>query len=106
MPMMNTPLINNNPAGSAASDHSVNNLKNSDFNEGDPIHKQREFHQLRRDIAVLDGRHVRPRISLGIESLDSALAGGLALGRVHMLRAASARSHGALTGFAICVLRQ
>ena len=49
----------------------------------------------------------RPRLPLGsIAGLDSALAGGLALGRVHMLCANWAGAHGALTGFAICLLRQ
>ena len=48
----------------------------------------------------------RQRLALGIAGLDLALAGGLALGRVHMLCANWAGAHGALTGFAICLLRQ
>lgn len=68
--------------------------------------RNQNFAHLRRQIAVLDGRMARPRLALGIAGLDSALAGGLALGRVHMLCANWAGAHGALTGFAICLLRQ
>ena len=68
--------------------------------------RHQNFAHLRRQIAVLDGRMARPRLALGIAGLDSALAGGLALGRVHMLCANWAGAHGALTGFAICLLRQ
>ena len=68
--------------------------------------RNQNFAHLRRQIAVLDGRMARQRVALGIAGLDSALAGGLALGRVHMLCANWAGAHGALTGFAICLLRQ
>ncbi len=68
--------------------------------------RHQNFNHLRRQVAVLDGRITRPRLSLGIARLDSALAGGLALGRVHMLCANWVGVHGALTGFAICLLRQ
>ena len=44
--------------------------------------RNQNFAHLRRQIAVLDGRMARPRLALGIAGLDSALAGGLALGRV------------------------
>ena len=71
-----------------------------------PTARHQNFAHLRRQIAVLDGRMARPRLALGIAGLDSALAGGLALGRVHMLCANWAGAHGALTGFAICLLRQ
>ena len=68
--------------------------------------RYQNFIHLRRQVAVLDGRMARPRLALGLAGLDSALAGGLALGRVHMLCANWAGAHGALTGFAICLLRQ
>ena len=68
--------------------------------------RHQNFTHLRRQVAVLDGRMARPRLALGLAGLDSALAGGLALGRVHMLCANWAGAHGALTGFAICLLRQ
>ena len=68
--------------------------------------RHQNFTHLRRQVAVLDGRMARPRLALGLAGLDSALAGGLALGRVHMLCANWASAHGALTGFAICLLRQ
>ena len=42
---------------------------------------------------------------LGVDSLDSALAGGLALGRVHMLCGRPGHD-GALTGFAVALLRR
>ena len=71
-----------------------------------PTARHQNFAHLRRQIAVLDGRMARPRLALGIAGLDLALAGGLALGRVHMLCANWAGAHGALTGFAICLLRQ
>lgn len=68
--------------------------------------RQQDFTHLRKRIAVLDRRMARPRISLGVPSLDSALGGGLAKGRVHMLCANSVSAKGALTGFTICLLRQ
>ena len=68
--------------------------------------RHQNFTHLRRQVAVLDGRMARPRLALGLAGLDLALAGGLALGRVHMLCANWAGAHGALTGFAICLLRQ
>jgi len=73
---------------------------------GNAVKRGRYFAHLRRQVAVFDGLMTRPRLPLGVESLDSALAGGLALGRVHMLCASWAGAHGALTGFVICLLRQ
>lgn len=73
------------------------------------------FRKLQHEIALLDGRHQRRRMPLGVPVLDKALAGGLALGRVHMVRAGSAHNasgapsgtpSGVLTGFAICLVRQ
>lgn len=63
------------------------------------------FDRLRRDVAALDGRSRTTRLPLGVESLDSALAGGLALGRVHMLCGRPGHD-GALTGFAVALLRR
>ena len=63
------------------------------------------FDRLRRDVAALDGRSRVVRLPLGVESLDSALAGGLALGRVHMLCGRPGHD-GALTGFAVALLRR
>ena len=60
---------------------------------------------LRREVAAIDGRLASARLPLGVESLDSALAGGLALGRVHMLCGRPGHD-GALTGFAVALLRR
>lgn len=70
-----------------------------------PQARQRHFCQLRRDVAALDGQLVAARLPLGVDSLDSALAGGLALGRVHMLCGRPGHD-GALTGFAVALLRR
>ena len=67
--------------------------------------RHRRFDRLRRDVAALDGRLATARLPLGVESLDSALAGGLALGRVHMLCGRPGHD-GALTGFAVALLRR
>jgi len=69
-----------------------------------PQARQQQFCQLRRDVAALDGRLNAARLPLGVDSLDSALAGGLALGRVHMLCGRPGHD-GALTGFAVALLR-
>lgn len=74
----------------------------------DPLRPQarhRQFCQLRRDVAALDGQLAAARLPLGVDSLDSALAGGLALGRVHMLCGRPGHD-GALTGFAVALLRR
>ena len=63
------------------------------------------FDMLRREVAAIDGRLTSARLPLGVESLDSALAGGLALGRVHMLCGRPGHD-GALTGFAVALLRR
>ena len=74
----------------------------------DPLRPQarhRQFCQLRRDVAALDGQLAAARLPLGVDSLDSALTGGLALGRVHMLCGRPGHD-GALTGFAVALLRR
>ena len=68
--------------------------------------RHQDFTRLRHRVAVLDGAVERPRMSFGVDGLDSALGGGLALGRVHMLCATMAASQSALTGFVLCLLRQ
>ena len=52
---------------------------------------------------MVDGYDRRVRLPLGIDSLDRALAGGLALGRVHLLSGAM-QTHGAVSGFTIALL--
>ena len=59
--------------------------------------------QMRRQLAQLDRLHHRVRMPFGVDSLDQALAGGLALGRVHLLTG-NMLCHGAVSGFAIAVL--
>ena len=70
-----------------------------------PQVRRQQFCQLRRDVAALDGQLAAARLPLGVDSLDSALAGGLALGRVHMLCGRPGHD-GALTGFAVALLRR
>ncbi|MDA9824647.1 hypothetical protein N9D03_03295 [Alphaproteobacteria bacterium] len=52
---------------------------------------------------MADGYNKRLHIPLGVDSLDQALAGGLALGRVHLLTGAM-QAHGAVSGFAMALL--
>lgn len=70
-----------------------------------PQARHRQFCQLRQDVAALDGQLAAARLPLAVDSLDSALAGGLALGRVHMLCGRPGHD-GALTGFAVALLRR
>ena len=69
------------------------------------VSRHGRFEMLRREVATIDGRLASARLPLGVESLDSALAGGLALGRVHMLCGRPGHD-GALTGFAVALLRR
>ncbi len=82
-------------------DSNVDSASNSDSAGGRHMH----FRQLRHDVARLEGCLDSPRLSLGVASLDSALAGGLALGRVHMLCGRPGHD-GALTGFAAALARR
>ena len=66
--------------------------------------RRERFEQLGREVAGLEGRAGAKRLPLGVASLDSALAGGLALGRVHMLCGRPGHD-GALTGFVVALLR-
>lgn len=63
------------------------------------------FRTLRRDVAGIEGRGGTARLPLGVESLDSALAGGLVPGRVHLLSGRPGHD-GALTGFTVALLRR
>ena len=65
--------------------------------------KESDLTRLRQELAVVDGYDRRVRLPLGIDSLDRALAGGLALGRVHLLSGAM-QTHGAVSGFTIALL--
>ena len=65
--------------------------------------KESDLTRLRHELAVVDGHDRSVRLPLGIDSLDRALAGGLALGRVHLLSGAM-QTHGAVSGFTIALL--
>ena len=65
--------------------------------------KESDLTRLRHELAVVVGHDRRARLPLGIDSLDRALAGGLALGRVHLLSGAM-QTHGAVSGFTIALL--
>ena len=65
--------------------------------------KEYDLTRLRHELAVVGGHDRRARLPLGIDSLDRALAGGLALGRVHLLSGAM-QTHGAVSGFTIALL--
>ena len=65
--------------------------------------KESDLTRLRHELAVVAGHDRRVRLPLGIDSLDRALAGGLALGRVHLLSGAM-QTHGAVSGFTIALL--
>ena len=82
-------------------DSDIDSAADSDSAGGRHVH----FRQLRHDVARLEGCLDSPRLSLGVDSLDSALAGGLALGRVHMLCGRPGHD-GALTGFAAALVRR
>ena len=76
----------------------------SDIAAGAAATRRERFEQLGREVAGLEGRAGAKRLPLGVASLDSALAGGLALGRVHMLCGRPGHD-GALTGFVVALLR-
>ena len=71
-----------------------------------PIYNRKnesDLTRLRHELAMIDGHDRLVRLPLGIDSLDRALAGGLALGRVHLLSGAM-QTHGAVSGFTIALL--
>ena len=67
--------------------------------------RRSHFQQLCRDVARLEGYIDSPRLALGVDVLDSALADGLALGRAHMLCGRPGHD-AALTGFAAALVRR
>ena len=79
----------------------------SDVDSGvdSPVGRLSHFRQLRQDVARLEGYIDSPRLALGVDLLDSALAGGLALGRAHMLCGRPGHD-AALTGFVAALVRR
>ena len=65
--------------------------------------KNNYLENLKTQIAGIDGRISRQLMPLAVDSLDSALSGGLALGRVHMM-CGMMQAHGAVTGFVTALL--
>ena len=60
---------------------------------------------LKNQIGSIDGRVSRHLMPLAVAPLDSALSGGLALGRVHML-CGMMQAHGVVSGFATALVRR
>ncbi len=85
----------------------ISSMKSASFKTyNQQIHnrkKESDLTRLRHKLAVLDGHNERVRLPLGIDSLDRALAGGLALGRVHIF-SGTMQAHGAVSGFTVAVL--
>jgi hypothetical protein len=65
--------------------------------------KKSVLENLKTQIAGIDGRVSRQFMPLAVDSLDSALSGGLALGRVHMM-CGMMQAHGAVSGFVAALL--
>ena len=65
--------------------------------------KKSVLENLKTQIAGIDGRVSRQFMPLAVDSLDSALSGGLALGRVHMM-CGMMQAHGAVSGFVTALL--
>ena len=65
--------------------------------------KNSYLEDLKTHIAGIDGRISRQFMPLAVDSLDSALSGGLALGRVHMM-CGMMQAHGAVSGFVTALL--
>ena len=111
--MTMTPILSSGPAPSLSPSLSASSEKQHDRvtpdkgpNKGpDNGGRAERFRTLRRDVAGIEGRASAARLPLGVESLDSALAGGLAPGRVHLLSGRPGHD-GALTGFTIALLRR
>ena len=86
--------INKQPAFSA---------KNFYKNSANCQIKNSYLEKLKTHIAGIDGRVSRQFMPLAVDSLDSALSGGLALGRVHMM-CGMMQAHGAVSGFVTALL--
>ncbi|MAA50055.1 MAG: hypothetical protein CMP83_07765, partial [Gammaproteobacteria bacterium] len=70
----------NNDTGSLDGDSGACSGHSAGYSAGHLADGRRShFHQLRRDVARLEGYIDSPRLALGVDVLDSALAGGLAL---------------------------
>ena len=87
-------MINKQPAFSA---------KNFYKNSANCQIKNSYLENLKTQIAGIDGRVSRQFMPLAVDSLDSALSGGLALGRVHMM-CGMMQAHGAVSGFVTALL--
>ncbi len=112
--MTMTPISSSGPAPSLSPSLSASSEKQHDRvmpNAGPDngpdkgFGRAERFRTLRRDVAGIERRAGAARLPLGVESLDSALAGGLAPGRVHLLSGRPGHD-GALTGFTIALLRR
>ena len=89
---MNRPISNVRAAGLKVYKQQIYDIK-----------RESSLTRLRHELAVVARHDRRARLPLGITSLDRALAGGLALGRVHLLSGAM-QTHGAVSGFTIALL--
>ena len=87
-------MINKQPTCSA---------KNFYKNSANYQTKNSYLEDLKTHIAGIDGRISRQFMPLAVDSLDSALSGGLALGRVHMM-CGMMQAHGAVSGFVTALL--
>ena len=87
-------MINKQPTFSA---------KNFYKNSANCQTKNSYLEDLKTHIAGIDGRISRQFMPLAVDSLDSALSGGLALGRVHMM-CGMMQAHGAVSGFVTALL--
>ena len=98
--------LENHDTGNLNGDSGACNGQSAGYSAGHLADGRRShFHQLRRDVARLEGYIDSPRLALGVDVLDSALAGGLALGRAHMLCGRPGHD-AALTGFAAALVRR
>ena len=79
--------------------------KNFSKNSSNSQIKNDYLENLKNQIGSIDGRVARHLMPLAVAPLDSALSGGLALGRVHML-CGMMQAHGVVSGFATALVRR
>ena len=79
--------------------------KNFSKNSSNSQIKNDYLENLKNQIGGIDGRVSRHLMPLAVTPLDSALSGGLALGRVHML-CGMMQAHGVVSGFATALVRR
>lgn len=79
--------------------------KNFSKNSSNSQIKNDYLENLKNQIGSIDGRVSRHLMPLAVAPLDSALSGGLALGRVHML-CGMMQAHGVVSGFATALVRR